>query len=63
MVWLLEGYGHMSGDTSIHLSREDSTLASGEQETEMLLLGTSQSPGQPSPCLQQTITEPMSSGV
>ena len=63
MVWLLEGYGHMSADTSIHLSQENSPMASGEEKTQMLLLGTLQSPGQPSPCLQQTIIEPMSSGV
>ena len=63
IVWLPEGYWHVSGDISIYLSRENSALASGEEKTRMDLLSILQSTGHPSPCLQQTTTEPMPSGV
>ena len=63
IVWLLEGYWHVSRDISIHLSRENSALASGEEKTRMHLLNILQNTGHPSPCLQQMIIEPVSSRV
>jgi len=53
----------VSGDISIHFSRESSALASGEEKTRMHLLNILQSTGHPSPCLQQMIIEPVSSRV
>ena len=46
IVWLPEGYWHVSGDISIYLSRENSALASGEKKPGMLL-NTLQVEGQP----------------